>query len=154
MSGYKQVRQEASIADAVSAAFSELEELGNECREVVDNASEGLSQTQRIQTLDETASTLEGISEPTVPDDFGDIKIGYIELTKRRGVSRSARRDNAVAKLSGVVDACEEELEKFGDEENRTDEHQTQYEAIELLRDDCQQLLDEAEGCEFPGMYG
>ena len=36
------IPNEAGIEDAVSEGFSVLEELGAECREIVDNASDGL----------------------------------------------------------------------------------------------------------------
>jgi hypothetical protein len=56
---------DGSLSAAVADAFNELEELACECREVVDNAPEGLSATQRIETLNETAEVLEGLFERT-----------------------------------------------------------------------------------------
>jgi hypothetical protein len=147
MSGYKTVVQESSIADAVSNAFSALEELASECREIVDNASEGLAQTQRIQTLDSTASQLEGLSEPEMPDKFGEIRVKYFEATKRRGVSRTIRCSNAINALQAVVEVCDERLEELGEDADAAG-------PIETLRETCQDAIDEAEGCEFPGMYG
>jgi hypothetical protein len=145
--GYKQEVREVSIADAVSGAFSALEELASECREIVDNASEGLSQSQRIQTLDETAGQLESLSEAAVPEKFGEIRVKYFEATKKRGVSRAVRCSNAVTALQAVVEACDERLEELAEEDDaRAD--------VETLRDECQTAIDEAEGCEFPGMYG
>lgn len=162
MSGYRQVKQSACVADAVSMAFGALEELAGECREIVDGASEGLSQTQRIQTLDETASQLEGLSEPEVPDLLGQQRIEYVEATKSRGVSRAARRDNAVSALQAVVECLEERLadleEKLKDgravTKVSTDNVEGEIATVEGLRDECQSAIDEAEGCEFPGMYG
>lgn len=161
MSGYRQVKQSACVADAVSMAFGVLEELAGECREIVDGASEGLSQTQRIQTLDETAGQLESLSEPEVPDLLGQERVEYVEATKSRGASRAVRRDNAVSALQAVVERLEEKLE--GLEEKLKDGHVTkvaidgvqgEIETVEGLRDECQSAIDEAEGCEFPGMYG
>jgi hypothetical protein len=123
-----------------------LEELASECREIVDNASEGLAQTQRIQTLEQTASSLENLSEPSVPEKFVEIQVKYDWATKSRGVSRAVRCSNAVSALQAVVGACEERLENKSENGD--------LEEIETLRDECQGAIDEAEGCEFPGMYG
>lgn len=111
---YKMQQSEATIADAVSNAFSDLSSLAEECREIVDNAPPGLDQSQRIQTFDETAGQLESLNEPDVPEKFGDEKVTYVEqINKRRGPSRAVRCSNAVARLQAVVDHCGDWLEKF-----------------------------------------
>lgn len=141
----KMIEVNSTVADAVSAAFSDLQSLGEEIREVVDNASEGLSQTQRIQTLDETAGTLENLGdEPDVPESLKDVKVKYHEAQstrKGRGLSRSNRCSNACAMLRAVEEALSE-----SDYDDNDD-------AQELLQT-CTNAADEAEGCEFPGMYG
>lgn len=156
--GYKSVQQEASVSDAVSIAFSYLEDLAGECREVVDNASENLANTQRIQTLGETADALESFSEPEVPEVFESHRVKFTEQQKRNP-SRASRCGNAVAALQAVVDACEEriqELEKIlaDPEYVVTPGREAEHEALETLRDACQEAIDAAEACEFPGMYG
>lgn len=150
---YKTITSTASIADCVSMGFSDLEELASEAREIVDNASEGLAQTQRIQTFDETASSLENITEPEIPETIdATTQLTYSEQTKRKGCSRAVRCSNAVSKLSAVVSWCEDRLNELADKED--DPAFVTCEDIETLRDDCQQAIDEAEGVEFPGMYG
>lgn len=161
-SRYKAMPQEACVADAVSSAFTELTDLAGECREIVDNASEGLAQTQRVQTLDETASALEGLSEPAeVSEKIGAARIRYTESTKKGGLSRAVRRDNAVAALQSVVDWCGERIEEIETElraANEEEEAESNLEnekgELESLRDDAQEAIDAAEACEFPGMYG
>lgn len=66
MSKIKYAQHDASFYSAISDAYTELAELRDEVREVVDNAPEGLSETQRIQTLGETADRLDEFvdSEP------------------------------------------------------------------------------------------
>jgi hypothetical protein len=54
--GRKSKFEETELPKAVSDAFSALTELGNECREVVDNAPDGLSQTRRAATCAENAA--------------------------------------------------------------------------------------------------
>lgn len=136
---------------SVCDAYSALEELGSECREVADNASEGLSQTQRIQTFDETAGVLENLSEPDVPECVQDLAINYSEevpRSKRRAPSRAVRCANAASVLTAAAEALEEWLD---DEANA--EHEDRDE-VESLRDQLQNDAGEVEGCEFPGMYG
>src|SRR5262249_46850641 len=48
--GASESSEDIILCDAVDNAFSELEELASECREVVDNAPESLNQTPRIQS--------------------------------------------------------------------------------------------------------
>ena len=175
----KNVTCVGSVSGCVCDAFSELESLGSEAREIVDNASENLAQTQRIQTFDETASTLENFSEPDVPGSVGDLPVSYTETQNKRGVSRANRCGNAVAMLEGAKSACEnwigeqreiidklqerddmetEELEGLDDVEganDRTvDDIESEISEVEQLISDIEDAVSEAEGCEFPGMYG
>lgn len=153
---YKMEQRDAHIADAVSNGCSALLELGEECREIVDNASEGLANTQRIQTLEETASALEYVEEPEISDpNIEGLRVKYMESTnkdRRRGCSRAVRRDNAVAMLNGAIAVLEEKIDEWGD--NDAPGFVASKETAEELRDQLQQIVDEAEGVEFPGMYG
>jgi len=128
------------LADAVAGAFGELQELADECREVVDNAPEGLNATPRIETLDETASTLEGLDAPDIPAELAEIKITLPKQRKPR--SRRDRRDNAL----GTLTVCIEALDAVEENDPR------RKEAADL-RDELESASSEAEQCEFPGMY-
>ena len=150
MGSYKNRNTESSIS-AVSDACSALEELGSECREIVDNASDGLKETSRIQTFDETAGTLEGISEPDVPECISDLSITYseqISTRKGRGESRAVRCSNAVSVLQAAVEAAQEWLD---DEANA--EH-ADRDDVDTFVTEVESIIGDAEGCEFPGMYG
>lgn len=139
---------ESTVADAVSAAFGELESLAEECREVVDNAPEGLRSTARIEMLDQAASELESLSEPDVPDYLGPTKVTYAEWSsarKGRGLSRGDRCAAACAIVEDVVSVLNEELDDA--DSDKRDE-------IEALRDELDQARETAEGLEFPGMFG
>lgn len=132
----------ARLVDLVNEAFSELESLAGECREIVDNASEGLSQTQRIQTFEETANILEGLCEPEVNKSIEDTQVTYSSMEssrKGRGLSRANRCSEAVNSLNAVVEALEQLPE--------TDETSN-------LKNELEEAANEAEGCELPGMYG
>jgi uncharacterized protein (UPF0147 family) len=152
MAGYKTVVCDGTIS-SVTDAIAELTALGDEAREVVDNASEGLAQTQRIQTFDETASALEGISEPDVPECVQELAIRYSEQRKKKGESRAVRCGNAVSVLSAAVDVLENWLDGL-QPDPEDDEGQEQKAEVEQFKDDLQEIIDAADGCEFPGMYG
>jgi N6-adenosine-specific RNA methylase IME4 len=140
------VSHKTNMADAVSGAFSEITDLAEEYRQIVDNATEGLSETQRVQTFGETADTLEGLQEPDVPSVIATIEVNYtITLPKRkdRGLSRAARMSDAI----GILDACMEALDRVAETDVR---HQA---ACDLFGE-LDAVKAEAEGCEFPGMYG
>ncbi|CAA2367836.1 hypothetical protein [Xylella phage Bacata] len=159
MGSYKHVACQSNVS-AISDAISSLEELGSECREIVDNASENLQQTSRIQTFEETASTLEGISEPDIPDCIADLPINYNEqrsTRKGRGESRAVRRDNALAVISAAREAADEWIN------TRTGEHEDagssidddeEAQAVVEFVGELENLESDIEGCEFPGMYG
>lgn len=150
MGSYKN-RSTDSTVSAISDAISDLTSLGEECREIVDNASENLQQTSRIQTFDETASALEGLSEPDVPEVVAELPITYVEqisTRKGRGESRAVRCANSVAVLQAAQEAVAMWLE---DEENEKHEDRDD---VEQLANDLEEIIGEAEGCEFPGMYG
>lgn len=135
----------ASVGDAYSA----LTELGDECREIVDNASEGLQQTQRIQTLEETAGVLEGMDDQDVPESVRDLPIHYTEFInarKGRSPSRSVRCTNAAAVLYAAAAALEEWLAVNAEHDD--------FDDVTSLKDQLENDAGEAENCEFPGMYG
>lgn len=150
MGSYKNVNTESNVS-AIDDACSSLEELGGECREIVDNASENLQQTSRIQTFEETAGTLEGISAPDVPEVIAELPITYseqISTRKGRGESRAVRCSNAVSVLQAAEAAAQE---WYDDEANA--EHADRDDVDNFITE-IQNIIGDAEGCEFPGMYG
>lgn len=145
-----------SVADAISYAYGELSSLAEEARDIYDNASEGLQQTQRIQTFEETADTLENLDEPSVPDGFeGEVSFGEeAPRRKNRGLSRSSRCGNAISAMGALVSLCEERIAELDEKEDLSDDEETLKTDLEELRDQLENDKSEAEGCEFPGMYG
>lgn len=163
---YKPVTHTSTIDGAVADALSELQGLRDEVREIVENASgTGLENTQRIQTLSETADTLDSHvdDEPDAPDAITaepQKQITYVEMTKKRGVSRAQRHDNAIAQLSAAVAGVEEMIEALeAEEEKAAEEQKEQIEEkksdLETYRDAIQELIDNLDGAvEYPGMFG
>ena len=141
-----------SVADAVSEACGELQSLAEEMREAFDNTPESLQQSPVGEARDEAANVLEGIDEPDVPEGLGSERMKFQEraLTQRQMLrkSRSARRDDAVQLLQRVVEQLDEAID---DKENM---NEVEIAEAESLRDNVQNVIDEAEGVEFPGMYG
>lgn len=149
MSSYKTVTNTSTMTALVADGFSLLQELAEECREIVDNASEGLSQTQRIQTLGETAVTFERLSEVDVPECCGEVDVSYQEAQPKRrraSPSRAVRRDNACSMLRAAADAMQEWLD--------ANEGHDKVDDVEQAKQEIEDACDEAEGCEFPGMFG
>jgi len=138
--GRKPKFEETNLGEAVLDAFDVLQELAGECREVVDNAPEGLKQTQRIQTLDETANALEDLSAPDVSAELAEIKVSLPKL--RRARSRRDRRDLAL----DIIAACIEALDNI-------DENDPRHEEACSLRGELENASSQTEWCEFPGMY-
>lgn len=156
---YKNVTIESTVS-AITDAISTLQSLGEECREIVDNASENLRQTSRIQTFDETASALENISEPDIPECVAELAITYTSqqsARKGRSESRATRCANEVAVLSAARDAAqtwiEERTEELEADDKTAEEDDAVQEAVQFVSE-LDDLISEVEGCEFPGMYG
>lgn len=139
------IQHEEDLASVVAGAFSEIEELASECRGVVENAPAGLDGTDRIQTFDSTAEILESLSPPAVAEALRALRCSYTTTKPRkgRGLSRAARCGDAIGMLQAVVDV----LGDIGEEDPR------HAEAIALIGD-LEEAISEAEGAEFPGMFG
>jgi len=142
---------ECTLADAVSNGCSELTSLAEEIREVVDNAEGGLAQTQRIQTLGETADTLEQISEPTIEGEVAKEMVKYAESipSGRKGLSRRIRCDNAINALDAAIEVLQEKSDNFTEGEGGSEE-----DPYKNLLDELEDIKGNAEACEFPGMFG
>lgn len=139
------IQREEDLASVVSGAFSEIEELASECRGIVENAPAGLDGTERIQTFDSTAEILESLSPPAVAEALSALRCSYTTTKprKRRGLSRAARCGDAIGMLQAVVDV----LGDIGEEDPR------HADAL-ALTGDLEEAISEAEGAEFPGMFG
>ena len=139
----KLIEHESTVAEAVEEAFSDLTELANEVRDIVDNAPESLQQTGRIQTLEASADELENLEAPDVPDALSKIQLKYA-LPKRRYLSRQSRMTDSA---SAILESCVEAL-------NGIDEQNENRAAAQELASELESAIDATSNCEFPGMYG
>lgn len=143
----------------VEDAYSVIEDLAGEAREIVDGASNtGLENTQRIQTFSETADTLEDLSIPDLPDVFDEVEVVRLP-TISNATGRAHRMGEA---LSDMQLACDE-VEKWLEDKKQSGEAATEDEdekeeldesEIESAIKDIRDAVNAAEGVEFPGMYG
>ncbi len=145
----QKVKYESTVSGAISDAFSIIEELAGEMREAFENTPESLQQGGAGAARGEAADQLESISELDVDDKFGEIKIEF-EYKPVRNPSRRERRDEAAQMLGVAINALEElefpvsTLEEAEELSGERDD----------LVSDIQNMLDEADGVEFPGMFG
>jgi len=148
---YKLVQCKGTVS-SISDAFSAIEELGSEMRETYDNMEgANMGHMSKCEMAGEAADTLEGFSEPDVPEFLQDIEISYSEsVNKRKGAScsRAVRLANACAVFEAACAAIEQWLD---DNESASEE---QREEAEQLKGDIEEICNEAEGVEFPGMFG
>lgn len=136
----------SDIESAISDGYDEIGELADEMESWKDGLEEKLSHTSKYEQVSEAFDTLNDNRDmPDVDADlFGesDTKVSYgetVNKSKRRGVSRSTRLDNAVAKLSAAVDGIEtiinslDEGEDAEPEEDRTDLEQQKTDLEDAL---------------------
>jgi len=149
VSAYKLVECKGSV-ESISDAFSELESLAEEMREIADNMEDGgMGHMPKAEAAGEAADTLEGLTEPEVPSCLEGRDTSWHESVNRRkgrGPSRAVRCSNACAVFRAAADSAMEWAESCDDEDEK--------QAAEEFADECNAVADEAEGVEFPGMYG
>ena len=177
---YKSVAQRGSMS-SIDDAFNALTELGDDVQSIVDNAPEGLNQSERIQTLEETASTIQGFDLPDVPESLTDEEFTYSESVptrKGRQPSRAVQASNAAAVFRAAAERAQEVLdnsrEKWEawdewegldlDEQEARREKDEEPEEPQVKQDDeadvetfiseLEDLASEAENLQFPGMMG
>ena len=140
-------KRKLTISDAISEAFSTFEELGQEMRDIFDNMPESLQGSDLGQRREEAADTMEQLSEPTIPEGLGEREFEYTYYLSKSS-SRNSRRDEATALLSAVRD----ELDMIINDNTITKAGQDVD--AESLHDEVDTLISDAEGADFPGMYG
>ena len=145
----KLIERQVSIADAVSEAFGEFQSLGEEMRSWADSMEEKFSSTDKYSRVSETADILESCNEPDHPQHAQDTVITVIDPpAKKRGYSRADRCSQACMLLDYAMEALETKIEALG--ENDT----TAKDELESYRDEIDEAKSNAEGADFPGMYG
>lgn len=191
--------REGTVADFISDGFAEITSVGEEFREIYDNAPEGLKNSSVNEARDNTASTIEGFSEPDVSSSIlselsCSTQIDNGKMYRgRQSQSRACRANNGASMLRAAADALdnwlgensEVRVEEDADQEGKwvyfigddgsdtsydteedakaaleqeighdMDDHNQAVEEADGLRDECNEIADEIEGLEFPGMFG
>lgn len=173
----KTAQHTATVADVENAYAVLRDELGEEMRSWYDNMSDNLQGGDKGSQVDEAASTLEGLDCPDIPDGVADLDFTYTTQHKggKKGDPRWLRRDNEVSVMSaaasavrgwideanqaiidaGLPDDAEDESElTWKDAVYTLGELKTTIEEAETFADEVEGHYGEAEGVEFPGMYG
>lgn len=147
----RMIQQETTVGAAVADAFSEFEQLQSEMQDWFDNMPENLQSGSKGDQVQEAADALSNISEPSVDEKLAELKVTYASDMKAK--SRNDRRNEVVNMLNAVIEALDAEHDRIDTDETDKQDHDRQ-EAIETLKDEVQQMIDEAEAVEFPGMFG
>lgn len=120
---YRELRNQrftTPLEDIVSAAQSEVESLAGELRDWHDNLPEGINSSDKAAEIDETASTLENITFPDLPDSLSTIKVLHLPALEqdsrpKRGAEVVSMLDDAIAALNSKV----EDLRQAVDDANK-----------------------------------
>lgn len=128
-------KYETTISSLVSDAFSGFENLASELREWYDNLPDSFQQGDKGSTLDEAATTLEGLNQPDIGE-LGENKLVF--LPDLNITSRSARNAEACDMLNTVINWLQENHKIDGAED---------------LESELESAVSDAENVEFPGMY-
>jgi hypothetical protein len=142
----KKWSEHKTISEAFEEAKSEIQSLSEEMRhwEESMSSSDGLSATQKYETVSEAADSLENADlEFEIPDSIKNIRIMYLQISRygRYKYPRWIRLSNVITFLNTIVD----ELEK--------DEKEDTPEGVTDFIDSVHSVIDEIENIEFSGMY-
>lgn len=157
MAKVKYTQHDSNLEDAISLAFSDLEELQGEMSEWRDSLEEKLSHTEKYDRVSEAADVLDdAISYQPDSIDWPDIRVTYQQgkkASKKSPYPRWLRRDNATTILGAAADALQGHINNIedGDPVDDMDDRITELEEVVSQLTDAADL---ANGVEFPGMYG
>jgi len=166
-STYKAVERKYTVLACLEDGFADIEALAEEIEEWASSMedNEGLAETEKCQTLRETADTLGNYTAPDhedIPSFLLDTEITVTEMVnrnKRRGCSRAYRMSNAVS----LIRSAQEYLQEYCDNIKRGGNFpilnavDCEEEAQDLIVSAVAEIgseLDEIEHVEFPGMFG
>jgi len=140
-----------TINDALESAKSEIEELYDEMDSWRDSMgdSEGLSQTEKFERVEEAAGGLEQAKDNLEYVDLSGLNlepstVEFVEIRKR-GYPRWVRCANAAAKIEAVRDLLQKEV----DDTEAVEMTDKLEEQIGYLDD----AFSDLECVEFPGMF-
>jgi hypothetical protein len=138
-----------TLDNLISDAFGELESLRDELQEWYDGMPENFQNGDKGENLQSSIDTLDSLESPDVPEYVTNLEVIYIPAEKLD--SRADRRDDAAARLDTAVSVLNDAMDDVDAEVKYTDD---QKDEMQELADDLERAKDEAEGVEFPTMYG
>jgi cell fate (sporulation/competence/biofilm development) regulator YlbF (YheA/YmcA/DUF963 family) len=133
----------------VADAFSEFESLKDELQEWYDGMPENLQGAQKGDDLQSAIDALANLEAPDVPNCATNLQTVYIPVEKVE--SRPDRRDDAVARIDTAIDVLNDAMDDDDSDVKYTDE---QKEEMQQLIDDLENAKNDAEGVDFPTMFG
>jgi hypothetical protein len=158
MAAKKMITREMTLDGMVNDAFSEFATLRDELGEWADNmSSANMEHLPKYEQVDEARNTLDGFcdDEPDMPENVPATLVTLLkweESGRKKSTSRASRCSEATELLGRVI----EHLEAFIEEHDEEDAvwADTDRDEWEQYVTDLTNAKDEAEGVEFPGMFG
>lgn len=152
----KREKYTTTVGALVADAWGTLEDLASQMRDWYDNMPDGLRDADQGSRVGEAADTLEGLSEPDVPNDLENLPAYHPPGLKQE--SRADMASEAADMLEAAKDALEaraEELRGMDEKDDGTEDTTEELaQAADDLASELEQLADEVRNVEFPGMYG
>lgn len=135
---------EVSVSSLIENAYSAIEELKDECQEIVDNAAgTNFETTSRIEGLQEAADELDQVDAVEAAECLDEVKVVRLPSQSHR-TGRGHRLGEALGDLELACVAVEKFLA----------EHPEHREDIGPIVAEMRGHIDNVESVEFPGMYG
>ena len=157
MAKRKPIKIETTVGDAVNTAYGVIEELAGEMRDAYDNTPESLQQSGVGEARGEAANTLENISEPDVAEALQHLPVVFEQLPLLRSASRADRLADGLEYAAQAITALNDRaavlmLDPSSDEAGLA--RVAELEEVEALVTEIEDMVSEAEGVSFPGMFG
>lgn len=148
-----------TIANAISAAFSDIESLRDELQEWYDNMPEGPQGGDKGQQVQDCIDQLEQSQEPDESDyctEWKELAVQYSPFHSTAKKAMRASRATRCAEAAYVLGHAIEVLDTWIAEQRRGQREGVDdvIEAADEMLDLLNTAKDEWEGAEFPGMYG
>jgi hypothetical protein len=147
-----------TIEDLIGNARGTIEELASELRDWHDNLPESLQEGDKGSTLEESASTLEGLDISDLPDWATNADHTTVFFPDLKCESRADRASEASEELRAAAERLREEAQnleqlKEGATPEENKKRAEQGDELSNLADEYESVADEISGVEFPGMY-
>ncbi|MEW6613966.1 MAG: hypothetical protein AB1401_00620 [Thermodesulfobacteriota bacterium] len=134
------VKQTGTLEEVVDNARIDIEELRDEMESWRDNISgTGLESTEKYERVDDTADTLDRIVDALNDITWMDIRESEVkfQVDQRKKAPRWLRLQNSVSALNAASEVIDNIIENLND-----------------IKESLDTAVSEADGVDFPTMYG